>query len=310
MQIQKITNYQTQRNFKGIPIERASQVVNSPVRVLFSDIDNTILYKGKASKENLSGIKKLIDSGVRLILTTGRGYKFAGELFKWFNMKPDTIITSGGATIVDKDFNKLRDITLTADDMKKISELSQKYRKQNIFFRYTFDGVTYFDNLKGLFINRASCADYVDSYDNLTNKGIYPTKAVFILHPEPETFDTVQKLGEKIKSELNDNNLSVVNAERRYCEVMRHDASKGGSVKFLKEMYGYKGENIACIGDAENDESMAQYVTEVGGMSVSMGNGTDRMKELSRFVTFDVKDSGFSKAVDEILKINSTFSKR
>jgi Cof subfamily protein (haloacid dehalogenase superfamily) len=309
MQIQKIAGYNTQSSFKGVPIERAAQTVKSPIKVLFSDIDNTILYKGKASEEHLSSIKKLIDSGVRLILTTGRGYKFARELFKWFKMEPDTIITSAVSTIVDKDLNKLRDITLTADNMKKISEIYKKFADKSLFFRYTFDGVTYFDNLKGLFINRASCADYIDSYDELTNKGIYPTKAVFILHPEPETFDRVQELGEEIKRELNDKELNVLNSEKRYCEVMRHDASKGGSVKFLKELFGYNGENIACIGDAENDESMAQYVTEVGGMSVAMGNGTDRMKEISRFVTSDVTDFGFSKAVDEILKINSTFSK-
>lgn len=308
MRINNINEYPTQRMFKGIPIEKAAQTVESPIKVLFSDIDNTILYKGTVSKENLSSIKQLIDSGVRLILTTGRGYKFARELFKWFNMKPDTIITSGGSTIVDKNLKKLRDITLTANDMEKISALSQKYIKQNIFFRYTFDGTTYFDNLKGLFINRASCADYIDSYDELTNKGIYPTKAVFIIYPEPETFDTVQKLGEKITSELNDNNLSVVNAERRYCEVMRHDASKGGSVKFLTEMLGYKGENIACIGDAGNDESMAQYVTEVGGMSIAMGNGTENMKRISRFVTDSVENFGFSEAVKTILKINKNFN--
>ena len=309
MRIQKITNYQNQRNFKGIPIERAAQTVKAPINVLFSDIDYTILYKNKISEKNLSSIHKLIDSGVRLILTTGRGYKFASELFKWFKMKPDTIITSGGSTIVDKDLNKLRDITLLPEDMEKISKLAKKYTNQKLFFRYTFDGVTYFDNLKGLCINRASCADYIDSYQELTDKGIYPTKAVFIIYPEPETFDRVQQLGEEIKQELNDENLNVLNAEKRYCEVMRHDATKGGSVKFLKEMLGYKGENIACIGDAENDESMAQYVTELGGMSIAMGNGTDKMKEISRFVTSDVTDSGFAKAVEEILKINTTFSK-
>ena len=56
MRIQKITNYQNQRNFKGIPIERAAQTVKAPINVLFSDIDYTILYKNKISEKNLSDL--------------------------------------------------------------------------------------------------------------------------------------------------------------------------------------------------------------------------------------------------------------
>ena len=88
---------------------------------------------------------------------------------------------------------------------------------------------------------------------------------------------------------------------------MRSDASKGNAVEFLQKYLNIDYKNIACIGDAENDESMTDLITQNGGMSIAMGNGTDRMKENARFITSSVTDFGFSKAVETILEINKKF---
>ena len=49
---------------------------------------------------------------------------------------------------------------------------------------------------------------------------------------------------------------------------------------------------------------MAKLVSQHGGMSVSMGNGTDDMKKNSDFITSDVNSGGFLNFVNEIFEIN------
>ena len=117
-------------------------------------------------------------------------------------------------------------------------------------------------------------------------------------------FDTIKNFTDKVKQNLNDDSLNIVNAAKCCCEIMKKDVSKGNALKFLKEYLKYDYKNIACIGDAENDVEMAKIVTENGGMSISMGNGTIHLKEVSRFITSPVGDNGFSRAVETILNIN------
>ena len=304
MHIQNITNCQPKPSFNGIEIEQATRIVKSPIKVLFSDMDNTLLKNGEISTQHFNSIQKLIKSGVRLVIATGRGYKMLGELFQKLGMQPEYAITSGGGTVVDSACNKLYESTLSQENIVEITNIYKNLAKNNIFLRYTFDGIPYFDNIKGLVMDRNSRSKYIDSYDEFISRNIMPTKAVFVIKPEPQSFSDIKNLVEKIKQKLNPNDYSVVNSEKSYCEVMKSSASKGNAVKFLKDLLDYNYENIACIGDAENDESMASLITQNGGMSIAMGNGTDKMKEISRFITSSVTDFGFSKAVETIIEIN------
>lgn len=304
MRVENINNCQAIPVYKGKNIEQAVKLVKSPIKVLFSDIDNTILKNGEISEKHFNSIQQLINSGVKLIISTGRGYKMLDELFRKLGMQPEYAITSGGGTVVDKDLNKLRESTLSLDSMSKIIELSKQFAKDNIFLRFTFNGVPYFDNLKGMIIDRNSRSEYTDSYDKFVSENIMPTKAVFVIKPEPETFDDIKSLVNIIKKSLNSEDFNIVNSEKSYCEVMKSDASKGNAVKFLKEHLNIDYKNIACIGDAENDESMTNLISQNGGMSISMGNGTDKMKQISKFITSDINNFGFSKAVETILEIN------
>lgn len=307
MHIQNITNCQIKPSFNGIEIEQATRIVKSPIKVIFSDMDNTLLKNGEISTQHFNSIQKLIQSGIRLVIATGRGYKMLGELFQKLGMPPEYAITSGGGTVVDSACNKLYESTLSQENISEIKNIYENLSKNNIFLRYTFDGTPYFDNIKGLVMDRSSRSKYIGSYDEFISRNIMPTKAVFVIKPEPQNFSDIKNLVEKIKQKLNPKDYNVVNSEKSYCEVMKSSASKGSAVKFLKDLLGYNYENIACIGDAENDESMASLITQNGGMSIAMGNGTDKMKEISRFITSSVTDFGFSKAVETILEINKKF---
>ena len=59
------------------------------------------------------------------------------------------------------------------------------------------------------------------------------------------------------------------------------------------EKFDYEIENIMCIGDEENDESMLK----VAGFQVAMGNASENMKKIAQYITSSNDNEGMSEAI-------------
>ncbi len=88
--------------------------------------------------------------------------------------------------------------------------------------------------------------------------------------------------------------LSAVCSQSYYLDVTTHDANKGRVVTFLADRYGIAPNEIATIGDMDNDVSMFA----ASGLSIAMGNATDEVKAAAREVTTDNDDEGFAHAIE------------
>ena len=85
----------------------------------------------------------------------------------------------------------------------------------------------------------------------------------------------------------------------RSVEINNRGVSKGRGVKALADYYGFKREEIVCIGDNENDISMIEYA----GLGVAMGNAIDEVKELADYITDTNKKNGVAKAIKKIFNV-------
>ena len=86
-----------------------------------------------------------------------------------------------------------------------------------------------------------------------------------------------------------------------YVEVYSKDASKGRAIAELARHLGIRKEEIACIGDGENDLSMF----EAAGLKIAMGNAVEELKKQADHVTASNACDGAAKAVEWILKRQS-----
>lgn len=86
-----------------------------------------------------------------------------------------------------------------------------------------------------------------------------------------------------------------------YVEVYSKDASKGRAIAELARHLGIRKEEIACIGDGENDLSMF----EAAGLKIAMRNAVEELRKQADHVTASNVCDGAAKAVEWILKRQS-----
>lgn len=82
-------------------------------------------------------------------------------------------------------------------------------------------------------------------------------------------------------------------SSRLYVEVFSRHTSKGTALTALARHLGIGQEEIACIGDGENDLSMF----EAAGLRLAMGNGVEILKERADHVLPSNERNGVAKAI-------------
>lgn len=80
-----------------------------------------------------------------------------------------------------------------------------------------------------------------------------------------------------------------------YAEVYSQDASKGNALAALAGHLGIRQEEIACIGDGENDLSMFM----ASGLKIAMGNAVDKLKAQADHVTDSNNHDGAARAIEQ-----------
>ena len=87
--------------------------------------------------------------------------------------------------------------------------------------------------------------------------------------------------------------------DRMYVEIYSPEASKGNALAALAKHLGIRQDEIACIGDAQNDLSMF----DASGLKFAMGNGIPELKDRADVVLPSNNEDGVAHAIlDHILK--------
>jgi len=92
---------------------------------------------------------------------------------------------------------------------------------------------------------------------------------------------------------------SVSRSQPYYLDVTAMDANKGAVVDFLSRYSGVPREEIATIGDSQNDVPMFRR----SGLSIAMGNASDEVKAEADLITESNDADGFAKAMERFVLI-------
>lgn len=292
------------------PIDDLAGNYKNKVKVVFSDIDGTILKLDPKNPkqeipENLKkAVAKLHEARVPMVLATGRVYSEAKEIAQKIGNDNTYIVTNQGAEIWNPQGEIIYKDAIKTSDVKSIVDYFYTIKKENnltskiILF---VDGKLYATEEFKLPYNWASII-VVKSFNDLGPN--YSASLICIDEPNPEKIKLVQS---KIRTKFPNYNVNL--STHRYCDISTSTATKGNAVKKLSEIFGVDLKNAATFGDAENDLSMFKMVNDAGGLTVATGNAADALKKQADYVTLPVWDGGFAKGVDEILKNNKILDK-
>lgn len=123
----------------------------------------------------------------------------------------------------------------------------------------------------------------------IIKNNILPTKILALVPPKDarSIIDDFKKLYKNVLN-INQSGPSLV-------EMVNIQASKGNAVAWLAKKYNVNREEIICIGDSENDNSMLEYA----GLGIAMGNAMEVTKAVADYITDTNNNDGVAKAIEK-----------
>lgn len=271
------------------------------IKAVFIDIDETLTNSQREVTEKTKlEIKKCVENGVKIILTSGRSRREAMDFQEQIGTSP-YIVSSNGASAYDAE-NEV-EIYNERIDPQMVLQLIKHSRENGYRIKLNYKDL--------LVMNEAAYPDEKDkevSYEELEKVAV--EKQVVQCVITSTDFEKMKVFRDYIKNECV--GIAVANESKRfknpdlkpsrnyYCDVASSKVSKGNAVKAVCEYFEIKPEEIVTIGDGENDLSMFELTPN----SVAMGNSLPEIKEKANYVTSSNDENGVAKVLGCIIKVN------
>lgn len=271
------------------------------IKAVFIDIDETLTNSQREVTEKTKlEIKKCVENGVKIILTSGRSRREAMDFQEQIGTSP-YIVSSNGASAYDAENGV--EIYNERIDPQMVLQLIKHSRENGYRIKLNYKDL--------LVMNEAAYPDEKDkevSYEELERVAVEEQVVQCVI--TSTDFEKMKIFRDYIKNECV--GIAVANESKRfknpdlkpsrnyYCDVASSKVSKGNAVKAVCEYFEIKPEEIVTIGDGENDLSMFELTPN----SVAMGNSLPEIKEKANYVTSSNDEDGVAKVLGFIIKVN------
>ena len=271
------------------------------IKAVFIDIDETLTNSQREVTEKTKlEIKKCVENGVKIILTSGRSRREAMDFQEQIGTSP-YIVSSNGASAYDAENGV--EIYNERIDPQMVLQLIKHSRENGYRIKLNYKDL--------LVMNEAAYPDEKDkevSYEELERVAVEEQVVQCVI--TSTDFEKMKIFRYYIKNECV--GIAVANESKRfknpdlkpsrnyYCDVASSKVSKGNAVKAVCEYFEIKPEEIVTIGDGENDLSMFELTPN----SVAMGNSLPEIKEKANYVTASNDEDGVAKVLGFIIKVN------
>lgn len=265
-------------------------------KLIAMDMDGTLLRDDKTiSNITKANIKKALDLGVKIVLTSGRPIQGIKNYLDELQLigEDDYVIGLNGAIICRcSDYSVVSsNAVLTGKDLKYIYD---KVKHFNAYF-HAFTNVEDLVKVKSKFSDddekRLNLKVRTVDFPNGINDEDEILKVVLEEHKE-----VLDEITPKIPKELLEK-YSVFRSIDFMIEFMNKNCNKATGIEKLSQYLGIHREEIITIGDSTNDIEMIQYA----GLGVAMENAKDEIKNIADFVTKSNEDNGVAYVIEKFI---------
>lgn len=262
--------------------------MKNPKKVIFIDVDGTLLHNPTKSVPDsaINAIKQIKSNpDFDLYLATGRSQATIKMLDPIIDCFKGKVLMNGALTKVNEDI--IRYVTIDQEDLKELVSLAHEYPM-------------------GLLTNDTIYLNYAD---DITKHILRDFSINNVINLERKDFDfsikycsawifTTNENCEQINSKLT--NLRTISWGVFGCDVIYKKDSKANGIQAVLDKEGYQLENTFAIGDSDNDLEMLKMVN----LGICMGNGTEKAKKASDYITDDILQDGIANALRYILLLS------
>lgn len=260
----------------------------SSKKLVFLDIDGTLLYEGRPiSEKTAQALRQAKDNGHYLCICTGRAYSETPEEMKEF----DGVISAAGACVMWKkevlhaEYFSEEEKKLVTDLLEEIGAVyimegfEKLYMKKEIRERFFRELEGYEEREKFLL------SFFQKTVPRISTQEMEKVhKCSFFYAGQDNDW-----LKEKLKKwGMTATAFSQAETRGNSGEVTKIAFTKGTAVRYLSRYLGVPIEDTIAIGDSENDLEMIR----AAGVGIAMGNSSDSVKKAADDVTKSVMEDG------------------
>lgn len=275
------------------------------IRLLAVDIDGTLLDPSfEIPPANLAALRRANESGIEIILVTGRRHAFALPIAQKLGFYDNLwLISSNGAvtrSFIGETFH--RDL-LPAETAKRLATAMLPFRGNLVI---TFDqetkGALVLEHTRELtgsiqrwLQNNLEFIDFVVPIEKALTRD--PVQAMFCGGVERMQQAQAALLASDVKLEVTVLRTEYPHRDLCIMDVLSRDCSKGHALRRWAEFRGLGPAEVMAIGDNYNDVEMLEFA----GVAVVMGNASDELKQNGWHVTLSNSENGVAAAVEKLV---------
>ena len=261
------------------------------ISLLLADVDGTLVTPEKVLTERAcKAVHRLHRAGIRFAITSGRPPRGMSMFVEPLAL--DTPIAGfNGGVFVHPDLSVIEERVLAPDVAKQAMDIILKHGLD----AWVYSGSDWLvRDLNAPHVERETMAVQFQP-EAVRDFGSALEKAVKIVGVSDD-FDSVKACQAATQTALN-GHASATRSQPYYLDVTHPDANKGFVAVTLSHVLGIPKDEIATIGDQQNDVLMFKR----SGFSIAMGNASEEVRQQASAVTDSNDDDGFAKAVERFL---------
>jgi Cof subfamily protein (haloacid dehalogenase superfamily) len=277
--------------------------VKPPIRLLAIDIDGTLLNSQfQIPPANLEALRHAHESGVEIILVTGRRHTFALPIAEQLGFDLWLISSNGAVTRSLSGELFHRDLLPVATARELVAAMHE-YRGNTVL---TFDketkGALVLERMDELTLSIQRWLEKNLQFINF----VVPIEKALVTDPVQAMFcGTIERMRGALQTLANcglGERITVLRTEypvRDLCivDVLNQGCSKGHALERWATYRGIPREQVMAIGDNYNDIEMLVFA----GIPVIMGNASPELRDRGWMVTRSHDEAGVATAVEQIL---------
>jgi Cof subfamily protein (haloacid dehalogenase superfamily) len=281
--------------------------VKRRIRLLAVDIDGTLLNPAfEISADDLAALRRAHESGVEIILVTGRRHAFAVPIAQELGFYDKLwLISSNGAitrSFAGETFH--RDLLPAETALRLAGEMSDFRGNMVITFDQESKGALVLEHMRDLsgsierwLRSNMEYIEFVSPIEQALTRD--PVQAMFCGGVERMQQAQAQLLAGEVKADVTVLRTEYPHRDLCIMDVLNRDCSKGHAVKRWAEYRGLQPAEVMAIGDNYNDVEMLEFA----GLPVVMGNAADELKQNGWHVTLGNDQSGVAAALENLVQL-------
>lgn len=264
---------------------------SSKIKLVAVDMDGT-LFRGDLVISNVvrAAIARARAANVSVVLATGRMPAAARPFVKLLDLSGPQIYANG-ALVQDTDGEIIFHLAIDST----VAERAVTYCEAHSLHVNAYVGDSFYVARIGPeaeFTQKLNQIDPVEVPDLRTFVAQHsPTKLVVVRLPVVEG-GLLASLQEEFRGDL-----FVSSSVPQYCEMINSLVDKGRALVALAATMGLTRDEIAAIGDGDNDLTLLA----AAGFPIAMGNGTSRLKAIAHEIVGTVEEDGVAQAIDRYI---------